>query len=44
MTNHHMTPDEFREHGKRVVDWIADYYEWVESQRVLPDLPPGSSC
>ena len=41
MTNHHMTPDEFREHGKRVVDWIADYYEWVESQRVLPDLKPG---
>ncbi len=41
MTDHHMTPDEFREHGKRVVDWIADYYEWVESQRVLPDLKPG---
>ncbi len=40
-TNHHMTPDEFREHGKRIVDWIADYYEHVESQRVLPDVKPG---
>jgi len=42
MTDHHMTPDEFREHGKRVVDWIADYYKWVESQRVLPDVKPGA--
>lgn len=41
MTDHHMTPDEFREHGKKVVDWIADYYEWVESKRVLPDVKPG---
>ena len=41
MSDHHMTPDEFREHGKKVVDWIADYYEWVESRRVLPDVKPG---
>jgi aromatic-L-amino-acid decarboxylase len=41
MSDHHMTPDEFREHGKKVVDWIADYYEWVESKRVLPDVKPG---
>ena len=40
-TNHHMTPDEFRKFGKQVVDWIADYYEWVESRPVLPNLAPG---
>lgn len=40
-TDHHMTPDEFRRYGRDVVDWIADYYEWVESQRVLPDVKPG---
>ena len=40
-TNYHMTPDEFRRYGRDVVDWIADYYEWVESQRVLPDIKPG---
>ncbi|MDE2996881.1 MAG: pyridoxal-dependent decarboxylase [Bacteroidota bacterium] len=40
-TDHHMTPDEFRQFGKQVVDWIADYYEWVESQPVLPSVEPG---
>lgn len=40
-TNHHMTADEFRRYGKEMVDWIADYYEWVETQRVLPDVQPG---
>ncbi len=40
-TNHHMTADEFRRYGKEMVDWIADYYEWVETQRVLPDIEPG---
>ncbi len=47
-----MTPEEFRRHGRAVVDWIADYYERVETfpvksrvspgetRRLLPPLPP----
>ena len=37
----HMTPDEFRRHGKAVVDWIADYFERVESFPVLSQVKPG---
>ncbi len=37
----HMTPDEFREYGHRVVDWIADYQTRVESFPVLSQVAPG---
>ncbi|HEY1464283.1 MAG TPA: pyridoxal-dependent decarboxylase [Terriglobales bacterium] len=37
----HMTPDEFRRHGRAVVDWIADYYERIESLPVLSQVEPG---
>ncbi|HUI41911.1 MAG TPA: pyridoxal-dependent decarboxylase [Terriglobia bacterium] len=37
----HMTPDEFRRHGKAVVDWIADYCERVESLPVASQAKPG---
>src|SRR6476469_3821322 len=37
-----MTPDEFREYGRQVVDWIADYYERIESFPVLSPATPGS--
>lgn len=37
----HMTPDEFRRHGRAVVEWIADYYERVESFPVLSRVEPG---
>jgi aromatic-L-amino-acid/L-tryptophan decarboxylase len=40
-TTFHMTPDEFRRHGKAVVDWIADYYERIESYPVLSQAQPG---
>jgi len=44
-----MTPDEFRKHGHRVVDWIADYYEQLETfpgavaigARLDPGRTPG---
>jgi aromatic-L-amino-acid decarboxylase len=36
-----MTPDEFRRHGHAVVDWIADYYERIESFPVLSQVAPG---
>ena len=39
--SYHMTPDEFRRHGRAVVDWIADYYERVESLPVLAQVEPG---
>ena len=37
----HMTPDEFRHHGKEVIDWIADYYEQIEQYPVLSQVAPG---
>lgn len=37
----HMTPEEFRRHGKAMVDWIADYFERVESYPVLSRAKPG---
>ena len=37
----HMNADQFRQYGKLVVDWIADYYESVESLPVLSQVPPG---
>ena len=37
----HMTPEEFRRHGRAVVDWIADYYERIESFPVLSQARPG---
>jgi len=37
----HMTPHEFRRRGKEMVDWIADYYEQVESFPVLSQVKPG---
>ena len=36
-----MTPEEFRRRGKAMVDWIADYYERVESFPVLSQAKPG---
>ena len=37
----HMTPDQFRRHGREVIDWIADYYERLESFPVLAQVAPG---
>ena len=37
----HMTGDEFRRHGRAVVDWIADYMQRVESLPVLSQVRPG---
>lgn len=36
-----MTPDDFRKHGRQVVDWIADYLEHVEQYPVLSQVEPG---
>ncbi len=37
----HMTPDSFRSRGHAVVDWIADYYQRIESFPVLSQVSPG---
>ncbi len=37
----HMTAEEFRRHGRAVVDWIADYYQNIESFPVLSQVQPG---
>jgi len=36
-----MTPEEFRAHGHRLVDWMADYLAQVGSRRVVPEINPG---
>ncbi len=37
-----MTPDEFRQHGRAVIDWIADYWETVGDQQIVPKIEPGT--
>ncbi len=41
LKNFHMSPQEFREQGRKVIDWIADYYEQVERYPVLSQVKPG---
>jgi len=36
-----MTAEEFRQNGRAVVDWIADYYQNIESFPVLSQAQPG---
>ncbi len=37
----HMTPTQFRRYGKQVVDWVADYYERIETLPVLSKAGAG---
>ena len=37
----HMTPEEFRRRGRQAIDWIADYYERIETFPVLSRVKPG---
>lgn len=36
-----MSPEEFRVQGKKIIDWIADYYENIENYNVLSKAEPG---
>ena len=36
-----MTSQEFRESGKHLIDWLADYYQQVETLPVLAQVKPG---
>lgn len=40
-TSPHMSPDEFRDQGHQVLDWVADYWERVAEHPVLSRVPPG---
>lgn len=37
-----MTPEQFREYGHRVVDWVADYWATLEGRPVQPSAGPGT--
>lgn len=39
--NYHMSPEQFRAEGKKIIDWIADYYENIEKYPVLSQVNPG---
>lgn len=36
-----MTSSDFRKYGRQIIDWIADYYEQIESYPVLSQVNPG---
>jgi aromatic-L-amino-acid/L-tryptophan decarboxylase len=37
----HMTPDEFRRHGREVVEWVASYMERVRDLPIASSAQPG---
>ncbi len=39
--NFHMTPEEFRQRGHDMVDWLAEYFQRIESFPVLSRVEPG---
>ena len=41
LTSYHMSMEDFRRHGKEMIDWIADYYEKVDRYPVLSQVKPG---
>jgi aromatic-L-amino-acid decarboxylase len=41
MSAPHLTPEEFREQGHRVIDWIADYWGRLDDLPVLAQVRPG---
>ncbi len=36
-----MSPDEFKENGYKLIDWIADYFQNLETKPVIPSIKPG---
>jgi aromatic-L-amino-acid/L-tryptophan decarboxylase len=38
----HMSPEQFRALGHRLIDWIADYHATHENRPVAPEIRPGA--
>ena len=38
---HDLPPEDFRQAGHAIVDWIADYFTHLGCRRVQPDVQPG---
>jgi aromatic-L-amino-acid/L-tryptophan decarboxylase len=36
-----MSPEDFRTYGYKLIDWIASYFDNIESNPVLPNINPG---
>ena len=36
-----MNSEEFRQRGKEMIDYIADYLDTIEERRVTPAIEPG---
>jgi aromatic-L-amino-acid decarboxylase len=36
-----MTPDESREYGYKLIDWLADYRAGIASRPVIAQTEPG---
>jgi aromatic-L-amino-acid decarboxylase len=41
--SYHMTAEEFRRRGKEVIDWLADYHEWIAWFPVMSRAKPGET-
>jgi aromatic-L-amino-acid decarboxylase len=41
MSLQHMSGEDFRRHGHALIDWLADYYENIESYPVLSQVDAG---
>jgi len=38
-----MTPEEFREHGHAMIDWLAEYIDGAGDRPVFPEMKPGDT-
>ncbi len=36
-----MNADEFRVHGKKMIDFVAKYLDTIQERRVTPNVEPG---
>ena len=36
-----MPIEDFRSHGYKMVDWMCDYFDTIESYPVVPNIAPG---
>ena len=39
--SYHMSPEEFRQRGHELIDWLADYQKTVEEMPVMSQVNPG---